>query len=111
MSRDYFFESNIEEVLEELSKKKKTILKGWGKMVETDSKKLCPVDTGRLRNSITYELEGDEAVIIGSNVEYAPKNEFNETLKHKTGQAHFLRDGIYHTEEERNKLSVDILGK
>lgn len=33
----------------------------------------CPVDTGNLRGSITYEVDaGDNAVYIGTNVEYAP---------------------------------------
>lgn len=29
------------------------------------------VDTGRLRNSITHAIQGDQSVIIGTNVEYA----------------------------------------
>ena len=35
----------------------------------------CPVDTGRLRASITHEVEGtgrDIKMVIGTNVEYAP---------------------------------------
>lgn len=35
----------------------------------------CPVDTGRLRGSITYEVDGDDCY-IGTNVEYAPYIEF-----------------------------------
>jgi phage gpG-like protein len=30
------------------------------------------VDTGRLKNSITYKVEGEKAVHVGTNVEYAP---------------------------------------
>lgn len=31
------------------------------------------VDTGRLRNSVTHAVDaGDEAVLVGTNVEYAP---------------------------------------
>ena len=40
-------------------------------LVENDAKKKCPVDKGQLRNSITHEVEGKEAV-IGTNTEYAP---------------------------------------
>lgn len=29
------------------------------------------VDTGRLKNSITYKVEGEKAVHVGTNVEYA----------------------------------------
>lgn len=39
---------------------------------ERYAKEYCPVDTGRLRNSITHTREGEETVLIGSNVEYAP---------------------------------------
>lgn len=35
----------------------------------------CPVDTGRLRNSITYKVNGQECY-IGTNVKYAPYIEF-----------------------------------
>lgn len=37
------------------------------------AKKKCPVDTGRLRNSITHVVRASEkAVYIGTNVEYGP---------------------------------------
>lgn len=37
------------------------------------AKKLCPVDTGRLRNSITFNVdESESSVSIGTNVEYGP---------------------------------------
>lgn len=39
---------------------------------ERYAKEYCPVDTGRLRNSITHTREGEDTVLIGSNVEYAP---------------------------------------
>ena len=36
------------------------------------AKRLCPVDTGLLRNSITHAVDTEEkSVIIGTNVEYA----------------------------------------
>ena len=53
--------------------------------------KSCPVDIGRLRNSITHSLnKGDKSVSIGTNVEYAIYVEEDETKAHKgsTG-AHF----------------------
>jgi len=43
--------------------------------VESGAKRLCPVDTGRLRSSITHALERDMrglVGIIGTDVEYAP---------------------------------------
>lgn len=43
--------------------------------VESAAKQLCPVDTGRLRSSITHTVtrEGSSyRVTVGTNVEYAP---------------------------------------
>ena len=47
-----------------------------GGKAETYAKQLCPVDTGRLRNSITHKQEGTDTEVIGTNVEYAPYVEF-----------------------------------
>ncbi|HEY1119887.1 MAG TPA: HK97-gp10 family putative phage morphogenesis protein [Acidimicrobiales bacterium] len=47
--------------------------------VERRAKRLCPVDTGRLRASITNALEKDPegvSAVIGTNVEYAVYVEF-----------------------------------
>lgn len=43
-----------------------------GLTAEGYAKRLCPVDTGNLRNSITHQVQPSElAVYIGSNNEYA----------------------------------------
>ena len=43
-----------------------------GLVAEGYAKKLCPVDTGNLRNSITHTVDEEEpAAYIGSNTEYA----------------------------------------
>ena len=43
-----------------------------GLVAEGYAKKLCPVDTGNLRNSITHVVDEQEpAAIIGTNNEYA----------------------------------------
>lgn len=50
-----------------------------GVRVMTRSKRLCAVDTGRLRSSITMEMgkDGDDVVArVGTNVHYAPYLEF-----------------------------------
>ena len=39
-------------------------------IVEGDAKRICPVDTGRLRSSITHEVDLFSGK-VGSNVEYA----------------------------------------
>ena len=67
-------------------------LKSIGAEAEGYAKDDCPVDTGRLRNSIANEVvDSENAVYIGTNVEYAPYVEYGD-YKHTTGKNHFLRD-------------------
>ena len=48
-------------------------LETCGQKAEGYAKKLCPVDTGNLRNSIAHQVEpGEPAVTIGTNSEYGP---------------------------------------
>lgn len=48
-------------------------LEKCGLVAEGYAKKLCPVDTGDLRDSITHVVNDEEpAVYIGTNSEYAP---------------------------------------
>ena len=69
---------------------------------------LTPVDTGRLRASITKEVQG-HSVAIGSNVEYSAAVEFREKAQHTTGQAHYLRDGITnHLDEYKQILKENL---
>ena len=43
-----------------------------GGKAETYAKRLCPVKTGHLRNSITHKQIDENTEIIGTNVKYAP---------------------------------------
>lgn len=64
---------NTDEVLSSLEKAIKNGLTAIGLTAEGHAKKAAPVDTGRLRNSITHAVKMDEkAAYIGTNVEYAP---------------------------------------
>lgn len=48
-------------------------LEKCGLVAEGYAKKLCPVDTGNLRNSITHVVDEDEpAAYVGTNNSYAP---------------------------------------
>lgn len=50
-----------------------TALEEIGLTAEGYAKRACPVDTVRLRNSITHIVdEGGKCAVIGTNVEYAP---------------------------------------
>lgn len=62
-------------------------LEAIGLTAEGYAKKDCPVDTGRLRNSISHARD-DEAAYIGTNVEYAP---FVELGSSKRKPKPFLR--------------------
>lgn len=68
-------EDNSGTVLSELDRKKRLILKVIGEQAEGHAKHGCPVDTGRLRNSITNVNDGN-TLYVGTNVDYAPYVEF-----------------------------------
>ena len=72
----YTYKDNSKEVSENI---KAALLRGLekcGLTAERFAKKLAPYDTGNLRNSITHEVyDGEPAVYIGTNVEYAPYQE------------------------------------
>ena len=66
------FTDNSKEVLEAMQQAAVRALEKCGLTAEGYAKKLCPVDTGNLRNSITHTVDEEEpAAYIGSNVEYA----------------------------------------
>lgn len=47
-----------------------------GAQCAKNAKSLAPVDTGTLRNSIDHQMDGDDTVVVGTNVEYAVYQEF-----------------------------------
>ena len=68
----YTYKDNTDEVLSALERAKKRGLEAIGLTAEGHAKKITPVDTGRLRNSITHIVDESElSVAVGTNVEYA----------------------------------------
>lgn len=66
-------EDNREAIANAIDRALVAALEEVGLVAEGYAKRACPVDTGRLRNSITHIVdEGTRHVIIGTNVEYAP---------------------------------------
>lgn len=66
------FTDNSKEVLAVMHEAADRALEKCGLVAEGYAKKLCPVDTGNLRNSITHTVDEQEpAAIIGTNNEYA----------------------------------------
>lgn len=64
--------SNRAALMGAVSAAAKRALETCGLKAESYAKQLCPVKTGRLRNSITHLTISEPAVLVGSNVEYAP---------------------------------------
>lgn len=75
------FISHKREVLAAEAQARARALEIIGGKAETYAKRLCPVDTGRLRNSITHQQFDENTEIVGSNVSYAP---FVELPHHST---------------------------
>lgn len=64
---------NRREVAEAIDKAVASALEEMGLACEGYAKLACPVDTGRLRSSITHMTKpSDNAVYVGTNVEYGP---------------------------------------
>ena len=91
---------NSNKALEAFYRQIRKGLMAIGATAEKHAKSECPVDTGRLRNSISNTVQED-GVYIGTNVEYAPYVEYRD-IAHQTGKAHFLRDAATtHNDEYR----------
>lgn len=83
---------HTDEVIERLGIAIARALEAVGIQAESDAANLCPVDTGRLRNSITHTIDGGElAAYVGTNVEYALY--VHEGTSRRKGQP-FLTDAV-----------------
>ena len=90
--------SNVEEVKAEVRTKVLAALEAIGETAAAAAATpgICPVDTGRLRNSISSAVDANELVAyIGTNVEYAAAQELG-TSKGIRGK-HFLQYGAQST--------------
>lgn len=66
------FTDNSDKIIEAMQEAALRALEKCGLTAEGYAKKLCPVDTGNLRNSITHQVdEAEPAAYIGTNSEYA----------------------------------------
>ena len=77
-----------------------------GGKAESYAKALCPVDTGRLRNSITHVQMDEETEVIGTNVEYAPHVELG-TYKQRA-QPYLRPAAENHGEEYRQVIESEL---
>lgn len=105
---DVTFTSNRAELLATVNEAKKRALEIMGGKAESYAKQLAPVDTGRLRNSITHAQLDENTEVIGSNVEYAPYQELGTSRM----AAHpFLRPAAENHAEEYKEIWLNELRK
>lgn len=94
---------NSDMILNFLTQAEEECLSVLGAVASDHAKDASPVDTGRLRNSITFQLSSNEKkVSIGTNVEYA---EIVESRKA------FLKPAISNHSSEYSEIIKSILNK
>lgn len=81
-------------------------LETCGLAAEGYAKRLCPVDTGNLRNSISHAVEGHVAY-IGTNVYYAPYVEMG-TVYRPEGKP-FLKPALVKNAQEYKRILEQAL--
>ena len=80
------FTDNSKKVLEAMQQTAVRALEKCGLVAEDYAKKLCPVDTGNLRNSITHVVDEQEpAAIIGTDSEYSAYVELGTGIYSESG--------------------------
>ena len=99
------YKDNSQQILSALEKGIKNGLEAIGLTAETYAKKATPVDTGRLRNSISHETD-KEAVYIGTNVEYAPYVELGTS---RAKAHHMLQKAATEHSAEYKQLAEDAI--
>ena len=132
---DIEFTSNADDILRRMERGKRNALTAIGATAETHTKENITaddlIDTGRLRNSITFatgdysgigtytDNEGnryddakarntpkDDEVAIGTNVEYAP---YSELGTEKITAHHYLKRAVTEHKDEYKKLAVEAI--
>lgn len=102
-------EDNAQRIADAIDQALAKALEEVGLVAEGYAKKACPVDTGRLRNSITHQVRPSEkSVYIGTNVEYAPYVELSTS---RTKGQPFLRPAAADHEGTYKKIFESELKK
>ena len=99
------FKDNSEQVLSAMENAIKNGLEAIGLTAEGHAKKITPVDTGRLRNSISHATD-KEAAYIGTNVEYAI---FVETGARGRSGVHMLQRAASEHTDEYKRIMEDAM--
>lgn len=111
-------ENNTEYILNAINRALAEALAELGERVVYRAQQLCPVDTGRLRNSITYKLGGGsyefpghgesvgKEITIGSDVEYAAYVELGTS---RTRAQPFLKPAAVDHADEYRRIIEDYM--
>ena len=103
------YKDNSQQILSALEKGKRNALTAIGSSAETHAKDNITaddlIDTGRLRNSISYAVDGESAY-IGTNVEYAP---YLELGTKKIAAYHYLKRAVTEHKDEYKNLTVQAV--
>lgn len=97
---------NSPQVLAAVSTAIQRALWAMGATAEGYAKQNAPVDTGRLRNSITHQEQKDSTV-IGSNVEYAAAQELGTSRGIRA--KHYLKDAVANHTSEYKSIVQDSM--
>ena len=100
-------DDHTDDVLDDIGGAKARALEKIGLVAEGYAKRLCPVDTGRLRNSITHTTD-DDAAYIGTNVEYAVYVEMGTV--NTPAQPYLKPAAADHMEKYRSILKSELQG-
>lgn len=84
----------------------KVALEKCGQVFEDRAKSYAPVDTGRLRNSISHKMQGNDTVVIETNVEYAIYQEMG--TRYQSGTPFMRPAGENHVQEYFNIIEQSL---
>ena len=100
------FISNADEIINLKDSAIERALEAIGQQAEAYAKMKAPVDTGRLRGSITHTQEGKDTEIIATAVPYAPYQEYGT----RRTKAHpFFRPAVQDHINEYKKIAEEYL--
>ena len=102
------FTSYKAEALAGLDRGIRRALEICGGKAEAYAKEICPVDTGRLRNSIAHAQVDARTEAVGTNVEYAPYVELG--TRYQRAQP-YLRPAVENHQDEYGTIIRSELAK
>lgn len=101
------FEDNTGRAKSEFNAKRTRILNAiglkWQEIVVKIINQKGIVDTGALRNSMTFRLNGSDSITVGSPKEYATKQEFTNR------KGKFLEPSLLQHKDTYKKIAENIL--